>query len=95
MLMEHNPEIDWHMGDISMMRCLELCRLKTVEEEDQLNCIPADKTQKQSKAHLHCQVNVEEAQNVILHMTKLSPHQGSHALIWMDYTRMTGSSFGS
>jgi len=21
-LMEHNPEIDWHMGDIAMMRCL-------------------------------------------------------------------------
>jgi len=32
-LMEHNPEIDWHMGDISMMRCPASCRLKTAEEK--------------------------------------------------------------
>jgi len=33
-LMEHNPEIDWHMGDISMMRCLASCRLKAAKEGD-------------------------------------------------------------
>jgi len=52
-LMEHNPEIDWCMGDISMTRCLASCRPKTAEREDWPNCLLADKTQKQSKAHLH------------------------------------------
>src|SRR5882724_7066386 len=31
-LMEHNPEIDWCMGDIPMMRCPASCRLETMEE---------------------------------------------------------------
>src|SRR5882724_4287293 len=35
-LMEHNPEIDWCTGDISMMRCLASCRPKAVEERDRL-----------------------------------------------------------
>jgi len=43
-LMEHNPEIDWCMGDITMMRCLVSCRLKTTEERDQLNHVSANKT---------------------------------------------------
>src|SRR5882724_960200 len=59
-LMEHNPEIDLLTGDISMMRCLASCRLKTAEGEDQLNHVSANKTWKQSKAHLHHQVHVEE-----------------------------------
>jgi len=59
-LMEHNPEIDWRTGDISMMRYPSSCRPKTAKEEDWPNCILADKTQKQSKAHLHHQVHVEE-----------------------------------
>src|SRR5882724_1724422 len=48
-LMEHNPEIDWHMGEISMMRCPTPCRLKTTEEANWPNCILADMTQKQPK----------------------------------------------
>src|SRR5882724_2412929 len=59
-LMEHNPEIDWCMGDISIMRCPASCRPKTVEEEDQHNHILANKTWKQLKAHLHHQVHIEE-----------------------------------
>jgi len=47
----HNPEIDWCMGDISMMRCLASCRLKIAEEKDQQNCISANKEWKQVKAH--------------------------------------------
>jgi len=58
--MEHKPEIDWHMGDISMMRCPASCGPKTIEESDQPNCISANKTWRQLKAHLHQQVHVEE-----------------------------------
>ena len=58
--MEYNPEIDWRMGDISMMRCPASCRLKTAEREDQLDRISANKTWKQLKAHLHCRVHVDE-----------------------------------
>ena len=28
-LMEHNPEIDWHMGDIHLTRCPAMCRSVT------------------------------------------------------------------
>jgi len=52
-LMEHNPKIDWHMGDIAMMRCPASCKLKSTEESDQLSCILANKTQRQPDAHLH------------------------------------------
>src|SRR5882724_7086241 len=51
-LMEHNPKIDWCMGDITMMRCLASCRLKTTER-DWLNCILANKTRRQLKVHLN------------------------------------------
>ena len=43
-----------------MMRYPSSCRPKTAKEEDWPNCILADKTQKQSKAHIHHQVHVEE-----------------------------------
>ena len=59
-LMEHNPEIDWCTGDISMMSCPESCRPKTIEVRDQPNCVSADKAWWQSKAHLHRQVHIEE-----------------------------------
>src|SRR5882724_2917563 len=59
-LMEHKPEIDWCMGDISMTRCPASCRPKTAEEKDWPNHILANKTWKQSKAHLHGQVHIEE-----------------------------------
>src|SRR5882724_11425613 len=52
-LMKHNPEIDWCMGDITMMRFPASFRPKTTEERDQLNHILADKTWRQLKAHLH------------------------------------------
>src|SRR5882724_1278791 len=58
--MEHNPEVDWCMGKISMMRCPMSCRPKATEEMDQLNHISADMTRKQPKTHLHRQVHVEE-----------------------------------
>jgi len=59
-LMEHNPEIDWHMGDIAMMRCLASCKPKSTEERDWPSCISANKTWRQPNAHLHKQVHVEE-----------------------------------
>src|SRR5882724_10402836 len=59
-LMEHNPEIDWHMGDISMTRCPASCRPKTAEREDRPNHVLANKTWKQPKAHFHSRVHVEE-----------------------------------
>ena len=59
-LMENNPEIDWHTGDISMMRCPASCRSKAKEEKDQKNCVLANKTWRQLKAHLHRQVHIEE-----------------------------------
>jgi len=40
-LMEHNPEIDWRTGEISMMRCPTSCRLNTTEERNWLNHISA------------------------------------------------------
>jgi len=52
-LMEHNPEIYWHTGDITMMRFPASCRLKATEERDCPNCVLANKTQRQMKAHLH------------------------------------------
>jgi len=58
--MEHNPKINWHMGDISMTLCPASCRPKAVEERDQPCCISADKTQRQLKAHPHQWVHVEE-----------------------------------
>src|SRR5882724_1025105 len=48
-LMEHNPEIDWCMGDITMMRCPALCRPKTTEERDWPSHVLAYKTQGQLK----------------------------------------------
>src|SRR5882724_885299 len=59
-LMEHNPEIDWRTGEISMMRCPTSCRLKTMEEMDRPNRILADTTRRQLKTHLHRRVHVEE-----------------------------------
>src|SRR5882724_13103700 len=58
--MEHNPEIDWHMGEISMTRCPTSCRPKATEEMDRPNRILADTTRKQLKTHLHRRVHVEE-----------------------------------
>src|SRR5882724_3502128 len=52
-LMEHNPEIYWCTGEISMMRCPMPCRPKTTEESNWPNCILADTTRKQPKTHLH------------------------------------------
>src|SRR5882724_7046495 len=37
LLMEHNLEIDWCMGDISMTRCPASCQLGAREEKDQPN----------------------------------------------------------
>src|SRR5882724_3270436 len=59
-LMEHNHKIDWRMGDIAIMRCPALCKLKTTEERDWPSHVSADKTWRQLKAHLHWQVHVEE-----------------------------------
>jgi len=58
--MEHNPEIDWHMGEISMTRCPTSCRLKAAQEMDRPNRILADMTWRQPKTHLHRRVHVEE-----------------------------------
>src|SRR5882724_2308502 len=52
-LMEHNPEIDWCMGEISMMRCPMPCRPKATEEMNRPNRIFADMTRRQLKTHLH------------------------------------------
>src|SRR5882724_3669952 len=59
-LMEHNPEIDWHTGEISMTRCPTPCRPKTTEEPNRPDRISADKAQEQPKTHLHRQVCVYE-----------------------------------
>ena len=59
-LMEHNPEIDWHTGEISMARCPTSCRPKATEEMDQPNHILANTTRRQPKTHLHRHVHVEE-----------------------------------
>jgi len=32
MLMEHNPEIDWHTGDITMMSMPSIMQAETTEE---------------------------------------------------------------
>src|SRR5882724_1566036 len=58
--MEHKPEIDWCMGEISMMRCPTPCRPKATEEMNWPNCISANMTWRQLKTHLHRQVHVEE-----------------------------------
>src|SRR5882724_6433493 len=58
--MEHNPEIDWRMGEISMMTCPMPCRPKVPEEANWPNHVSANMTQKQLKTHLHWQVHVEE-----------------------------------
>jgi len=59
-LMEHNPEIDWCTGEISIMRCPMPCRPKATEETNWPNHILADTTQRQLKTHLHRRVCVEE-----------------------------------
>src|SRR5882724_6323930 len=59
-LMEHNPEVDWCTGEISMMRCPMSCRPKATEEMDRPNRILANMTQKQPKTHLHRRVHIEE-----------------------------------
>ena len=38
-LMEHNPEMDWHTGDITMTRCLASCRPKPRGERSAEPCI--------------------------------------------------------
>src|SRR5882724_8890804 len=58
--MEHNPEIDWCMGETSMTRCPIPCRPKATEETNWPNCILANTTRRQPKTHLHRQVHVEE-----------------------------------
>src|SRR5882724_2636830 len=58
--MEHNPEVDWCTGEISMTRCPTSCRLKATEVMDRPNHISADTTRKQPKTHLHQQIHVEE-----------------------------------
>ena len=75
-LMEHNPEIDWCMGDITMTRCLASCRLKTTDERDWLNCVSADKTQRQLKSHLHQQVHMEEVPESQPTCTRTKPPPG-------------------
>src|SRR5882724_11803263 len=58
-LIENNPEIDWHMGDIAMTRC-PASASQNPQKRDQLSCISADKTWMQLDVHLHRQVHVEE-----------------------------------
>src|SRR5882724_10927549 len=59
-LMEYNPKIDWHTGEISMMRCPMPYRPKATEETNRPNSISADTTRRHLKTHLHWQVHVEE-----------------------------------
>jgi len=59
-LMEHNPEIGWHTGDICMTRCPASCRLKNKREKDQLNHILANKTTKNLEAQFNFWVHIEE-----------------------------------
>src|SRR5882724_3066322 len=59
-LMEHNTEIDWRTGEISMTRCPMSCRPKATEETDRSNHTSANTTRKQPKTHLHRQVHIEE-----------------------------------
>src|SRR5882724_5396355 len=75
-LMEHNPEIDWRMGKISMMRCPMPCRPKATEETNQPNCISANTTWRQLKTHLHQQVHVEEVPEFESTHTEAEPSPG-------------------
>src|SRR5882724_9157686 len=59
-LMEHNPKIDWCMGEISMMRCPTPCRQKTTEEANRPNRVLANTTWKQLKTHLHWRMHIYE-----------------------------------
>ena len=57
-LMEHNPEIDWHTGEVHMTRCPASCGLTTLM--DQLSNGQADKPKGHSKAKPIQQVHVED-----------------------------------
>jgi len=74
--MEHNPKIDWHMGEIIMMRCPMPCRLKVTEEANQPNCVLANTTWKQLKTHLHRRVHVEEVPESESTHTEAEPSPG-------------------
>jgi len=47
------PQIDWHTGDIAMMRCPASCKLKSTEERDWMSCILADKNPEQPDVAFH------------------------------------------
>jgi len=74
--MEHNPEIDWCTGEISMTRCPTSCRPKATEETDRPNRTSADMTQKQPKTHLHQRVHVEEVPESESTRTETDPSPG-------------------
>jgi len=58
MICEHNPEIDWHTGDIHMTRCLASCRLNM--PQDNLIDGLAGKTKGALEAKAHHWVYIEE-----------------------------------
>src|SRR5882724_2547942 len=74
--MEHNPEIDWRTGEISMRRCPTPCRPKATEETNRPNCILGDMTQRQLKTHLHWQEHVEEVPEFESTRTEAEPSPG-------------------
>src|SRR5882724_10657497 len=76
-LMEHNPEIDWCTGEISMMRCLMPCRPKATGETNRPNRISADTTRRQLKTLLHRRVHVEEVPESESNFAEAEPHLDS------------------
>src|SRR5882724_8516972 len=97
--MEHNPEIDWNMGELSMTRCPMPCRPKATAEMNWPNRISADTTQRQPKTHLHWQVQVEEVPEFEFTFTAAEPSpgfaqpdpdgldEGDRLLVWFIGTR--------
>ena len=64
-LMEHNPEIDWCTGKVSLMRCPALCRqTATMDQLSQPRDRSAEKVEGPPRAKSCHQVYIEEVPEV-------------------------------
>jgi len=90
-LVEHNPEIDWCTGKVSLTRCPVSCRPKAMTDlTDQLIiCLALPKT----SCARRCTSN--RSQKINKKPERLSHHQALHILTWMIWTKGIDSSYAS
>src|SRR3979490_3149819 len=59
-LTEHNPEVNWHSGEVSMTRCPESCGVKPVSKKPSIETVPDIEKDSADPSDQHTRTIVEE-----------------------------------